>query len=327
MENTIEVENLVKIFGDITAVKNVSFKIKKGEIFAFLGPNGAGKTTTINMLTTLVKPTEGNARVAGYDIRADPQKVREKIGIVFQDSSLDRDLTAYDNMLIHGRIYGYGGTALREKIGELLRFVELEKFKKKIVKTFSGGMARRLEIAKALLHEPEVLFLDEPTLGLDPQTRTRIWEYITQMKEEHEMTIFLTTHYMDEAEQFAERIAIIDHGEIIAKGTPDKLKKKVGSDVVYLTVANGKKKCVDAAFVKNCTFLPDERIELGVENAGEAIPRLFELAEQKHFKIVNVSYHKPTLNDVFLHLTGREIREERGDSFEMVRAVMRRRGR
>ncbi len=235
----IEVENLVKKYGDFEAVRGgVSFSVKKGgEIFAFLGPNGgAGKTTTVHVLTTLLKPTAGKAVVAGHDVVEEPMAVRRKIGIVFQDPSVDRELTAYENMLIHGRIYGLSGNELREKIERLLRFVELWEFRDRQVKFFSGGMQRRLEIARSLLHEPEVLFLDEPTIGLDPpQTRAHIWDYIRAMKEEHNMTIFLTTHYMDEAEGgLADRIAIIDHGRIIAEGTAEELKRLVGNEVVYL---------------------------------------------------------------------------------------------
>jgi len=265
----IEVENLTKRFGDLIAVDYVNFTVKKGEIFAFLGPNGAGKTTTINMLTTLLKPTEGKATVAGYDVVKEPSEVRKKIGIVFQDPSLDRELTAYENMYIHGKIYEYNGVKLKERINDLLKFVELERFKDKVVKTFSGGMARRLEIARALIHEPEILFLDEPTIGLDPHTRAHIWEYIKRMKKERDMTIFLTTHYMDEADQLADRIAIIDHGKIIAEGTADELKRIVGNDVVYLKFTNGTIECIKAEFIKDCKILPDGRIELGVENASE----------------------------------------------------------
>lgn len=323
----IEVENLTKRFGDLIAVDHVNFTVKKGEIFAFLGPNGAGKTTTINMLTTLLKPTEGKATVAGYDVVKEPSEVRKKIGIVFQDPSLDRELTAYENMYIHGKIYGYNGVKLKERINDLLKFVELERFKDKVVKTFSGGMARRLEIARALIHEPEILFLDEPTIGLDPHTRAHIWEYIKRMKKERDMTIFLTTHYMDEADQLADRIAIIDHGKIIAEGTADELKRIVGNDVVYLKFTNGTIECIKAEFIKDCKILPDGRIELGVENASETIPKIFELSIQKGWKILEVSYHKPTLNDVFLYLTGREIREENGESFAILKTLARRRFR
>ncbi|MDV3103734.1 ATP-binding cassette domain-containing protein [Thermococcus waiotapuensis] len=313
-EHAIEVENLVKKYGDFEAVKGISFKVRKGEIFAFLGPNGAGKTTTVHVLTTLLKPTSGKAFVAGHDIVAEPNEVRKKIGIVFQDPSFDRELTAYENMYIHGRIYGLGGGELREKIEKLLKFVELWDFRDRPLKYFSGGMQRRLEIARSLLHEPEILFLDEPTIGLDPQTRAHIWDYIRAMKEEHNMTIFLTTHYMDEAEVLADRIAIMDHGKIIAEGTAEELKKLVGNDVVYLKLeAPEEIKCLKADFIRGCKLLPDGRIALDVENAAEALPRLFELAKERGVKILEATYHRPTLNDVFLHLTGREIRDEGGE--------------
>ncbi|NJE08845.1 ATP-binding cassette domain-containing protein [Thermococcus sp. M39] len=327
MEYAIIADNLVKKYGDFTAVKGVSFKVRKGEIFAFLGPNGAGKTTTIHMLVTLLKPTSGKATVAGYDVVKEPDKVRKKIGIVFQDPSLDRELTAYENMYIHGKIYGLSGDKLKKRIMEMLKFVELEEFKDRQVKFFSGGMQRRLEIARALIHEPEVLFLDEPTIGLDPQTRAHIWEYIKRMKEEHEMTIFLTTHYMDEAEQLADRIAIIDHGKIIAEGTSEELKKLIGNDVIYIRIANGKEgiKCLNADFIRGCKVLPDGRVRLEVVNAAEALPKLFELAQQYGVKILEVTYHRPTLNDVFLYLTGRELREESASGFDMAKIAVRRR--
>jgi len=319
----IEVENLVKKFGDFEAVKGISFKVKKGEIFAFLGPNGAGKTTTVHILTTLLKPTSGRATVAGYDVLKDAGEVRKRIGIVFQDPSVDRDLTAYENMLVHGGVYGLKGRELKEKIEELLRFVELWEFRNKLVKYFSGGMQRRLEIARSLLHKPEVLFLDEPTLGLDPQTRAHVWSYIQAMKEEHEMTVFLTTHYMEEAEKLADRVAIIDHGRIIADGTVEELKKLVGSDVVYLKVENNAE-CfeIDSG---TCIVLPDGRIRIDVSDAARNIPKIFEAAEERGIKILEITYHRPTLNDVFLHLTGREIRDEGGNLMkEIIRTKMRR---
>jgi len=319
----IEVENLVKKFGDFEAVKGISFKVKKGEIFAFLGPNGAGKTTTVHILTTLLKPTSGRATVAGYDVMKDAGEVRKRIGIVFQDPSVDRDLTAYENMLVHGGVYGLKGRELKEKIEELLRFVELWEFRNKLVKYFSGGMQRRLEIARSLLHNPEVLFLDEPTLGLDPQTRAHVWSYIQAMKEEHEMTVFLTTHYMEEAEKLADRVAIIDHGRIIADGTVEELKKLVGSDVVYLKVENNAE-CfeIDSG---TCIVLPDGRIRIDVSDAARNIPKIFEAAEERGIKILEITYHRPTLNDVFLHLTGREIRDEGGNLMkEIIRTKMRR---
>ncbi len=328
MEYAIEVENLVKRYDDFTAVKGISFKVRKGEIFAFLGPNGAGKTTTVHVLTTLLRPNGGRAVVAGHDVVRESVEVRRKIGIVFQDPSTDRELTAYENMYIHGRIYGYSGSELKERIERMLKFVELWDFKDRPVKFFSGGMQRRLEIARSLLHEPEILFLDEPTIGLDPQTRAHIWEYIKAMKEEHNMTIFLTTHYMDEAEQLADRIAIIDYGRIIAEGTADDLKKLVGNDVIYVRMEEPKEgvKCLNAEFIRGCKIMPDGRVRLDVQNAAEAMPKLFELAQKNGLRILEVTYHRPTLNDVFLHLTGREIRDEGGEQ-KVAKMIMRARMR
>ncbi len=327
MENAIEVDGLVKKYGDFEAVRGISFRVRKSEIFAFLGPNGAGKTTTVHVLTTLLKPTSGRAIVAGHDVVREPNEVRRKIGIVFQDPSIDSELTAYENMYIHGRIYGLTGRELKEKIERLLKFVELWDFKDKQVKTFSGGMQRRLEIARSLLHEPQILFLDEPTIGLDPQTRAHIWDYIRAMKEEHDMTVFLTTHYMEEAEQLADRIAIMDHGKIIAEGTAEELKRLIGNDVVYLRLeAPEEVKCLKADFIRGCKLLPDGRVRLDVENATEALPRIFELASKSGIKILEATYHRPTLNDVFLHLTGREIRDE-ADERGAMKARMKRRMR
>ena len=197
----IEARNLVKKFGDLVAVDNISFGVDKGEIFGFLGPNGAGKTTTINILVTLMKPTSGEAYVGGHDVTKEAIKVREMIGVVFQDNTVDRNLTGYENLYIHGMIYGLRGESLRKRIDDVLEFASLTRFKDMVVKNYSGGMMRRLEIARALMHRPDILFLDEPTLGLDPQTRAKIWDYIVSLREEYDITIFMTTHYMDEAER------------------------------------------------------------------------------------------------------------------------------
>ncbi len=222
----IEIKELTKKFGDFTAVDNISFHVNKGEIFAFLGPNGAGKTTTIKMLTTLLKPTSGQIFVNGHDAVHNEHAVRKSFGIVFQDPSLDDELTAYENMELHGVLYNVDRHALKGRILELLEFVELLDRKDKIVKSFSGGMKRRLEIARGLLHHPKVLFLDEPTVGLDPQTRNHMWSYIENLSKKEKITIFFTTHYMEEAEKVAQKVAIIDHGKLVAQGTPEELKKQ-----------------------------------------------------------------------------------------------------
>ena len=224
--DSIKVEGLTKRFGKTLAVDNVSFSVKKGEIFAFLGPNGAGKTTTIRMLTTLLEPTSGAITVNGYNPLKEQDKVRHSFGIVFQDPSLDEELTAYENMEFHGILYNIPLPLRKQRIEEMLKFVELWDRKNDFVKTFSGGMKRRLEIARGLLHRPEIIFLDEPTLGLDPQTRNHIWSYIKKLNQEENLTVFFTTHYMEEAEKIADSIAIIDHAKIVAVGTLAELKKK-----------------------------------------------------------------------------------------------------
>jgi ABC-2 type transport system ATP-binding protein len=229
MSNIIEVRHLTKKFGDFTAVDDISFEIPKGEIFAFLGPNGAGKSTTIKMLTTLLHPTTGSIRLDEHDPVTDPDEVRRSFGIVFQDPSLDDELTAWENMEFHGVLYGVQKKIRRERIDQLLEFVELMDRRNDLVKEFSGGMKRRLEIARGLLHHPKILFLDEPTLGLDPQTRNHLWSYLQDLNKTEGITVFFTTHYMEEAERIAQRIAVIDHGKIVASGTSQQLKEQTHS--------------------------------------------------------------------------------------------------
>ena len=225
----IDAKNLVKKFGDFTAVSDVSFDVVKGEIFGFLGPNGAGKSTTIKMLTTLLAPTSGKLLVNGFDPQREQNKVRHSFGIVFQDPSVDDDLTAYENMEFHAVVYGMDKPTRTARIEEMLKFVDMWDRKDSIVKTFSGGMKRRLEIARGLVHHPKILFLDEPTLGLDPQTRNHMWEYVKRLNKEEGMTVFFTTHYMEEADRVADRIAVIDQGKIVAQGTPTELKAQSGT--------------------------------------------------------------------------------------------------
>ncbi len=322
----IETRNLTKKFNDFTAVDHINFSVKKGEIFGLLGPNGAGKTTTINMLTTLMRPTEGTAMVGGYDITKDPIKVRSKIGIVFQDSSVDRYLTGYENMWLHGKIYNIPNDVLKKRITKLLEFVELSDKKDIEVRKYSGGMIRRLEIARGLLHTPEILFLDEPTIGLDPHTRAHIWDYIKAVKEKENMTILMTTHYMDEAEKLCDRVAIIDHGKIIAIGTPDELKSSLSGDVIYIKVVNNPEnskmfleKLQNINFEGKVERITAESIVISVNDATVAIPHIFEIANKVNVKIKEIKYTKPTLEDVFLKLTGRKLREESGDTLEFMK--------
>lgn len=301
--------------------------MKKGEIFGFLGPNGAGKTTTINLLTTLMKPTSGRGLVAGFDIQREPQKVRKRIGVLFQDITLDRELTGWENLWIHGLIYGIPRGVLKRRISELLAFVELEDWARSQVKKYSGGMQRRLQIAAALLHRPEILFLDEPTLGPDPQTRAHVWDYILELQRNEKVTVFLTTHYMDEAERLCHRTAIIDHGKIIALGSPEELKRALGSDVVYVQLAPESLQETGrmAESLKNCeefsrvqVVRPGE-ISVSAVRAAEAIPKIFEEAEDLAVRVREVTYHTPTLEDVFLHLTGRKLRDEEVGGIEAIR--------
>ena len=228
----IRAQGLVKKFGDFTAVDNIAFDVAKGEIFAFLGPNGAGKTTTIKILTTLLRPTSGSVSLDGLDPVTHQTAARKQFGIVFQDPSVDDELTAYENMDFHGALYSVPRKLRKERIEALLKLFELWDRRKDQVKQFSGGMRRRLEIARSLLHTPKIIFLDEPTLGLDPQTRNQLWNHVKKLNEEEQVTVFLTTHYMEEAERVAHRIAIIDHGKIIAQGTPDELKVQTGTETL-----------------------------------------------------------------------------------------------
>lgn len=321
----IHVENLTKQFGDFTAVDAVSFDIRKGEIFGLLGPNGAGKTTTISILSTLLEPTSGRAQVNGIDIGKDQDGVRKSIGVVFQDQSLDEELTAWENMDFHGRLYRIPKEVRDERINELLRLVELEERRDNLVKTFSGGMRRRLEIARGLLHEPAVLFLDEPTLGLDPQTRNHLWDYIRTLNRTKGITIILTTHYMDEADHLCDRIAIIDHGAIIALDTPEALKNQVGDDVVTVTSPDSERIKADITRDTSAPWISgaqqhDGEVIIRMQSAEEHVAELIRSFGDHGYEITSVSIHKPTLEDVFLHFTGKTIREEEvggGDRMRM----------
>ncbi len=327
---TIVAEKLVKKYGDIVAVAGVDLRVRKGEIFGLLGPNGAGKTTIVHILSTIIKPTSGRAIVAGHDVVKEPDKVRKRIGVVFQDITLDLNLTAYENLWIHGKVYGVSSHELKQKIWKVLDFVGLREHANRLVKHFSGGMKRRLEIARALLHEPEVLFLDEPTLGLDPHARANVWDYIKRMREEYSVTIFLTTHYLDEAEQLCDRVAIIDRGKVIAEGSPEELKSMLGSDIVIVRASNidqAVKVLSNITDVRDVRHLQDGRIELTVREASKIIPLIIEELHRRGVQVLEISYRRPTLNEVFLHLTGRELRESEETSIDIVRRMFLRRVR
>lgn len=319
----IHVEGLKRNYGKIEAVKGVSFDIYSGEIFGFLGPNGAGKTTTINMLCTLLKPTAGRATIAGYDIYQQRSQVRESIGLIFQDPSLDDRLTADENLRFHATVYGLPAAISKERREEMLKMVDLFDRRDSQVRTFSGGMKRRLEIARGLLHYPRVLFLDEPTIGLDPQTRLHLWTYILNLRQQKQITMFMTTHYMDEAE-YCDRIAIIDHGNIVALDTPANLKSMVGGDVIRLKTSDNP---MAAQQIKE-HFGVEAREDKGelvfeIADGEELVPRIVETVTAR---IASISVRRPTLDDVFIKLTGREIREEEADNKDQMRMFMRQRG-
>ena len=312
----IKTNNLTKKFNNFFAVDHISFSVNKGEIFGFLGPNGAGKTTTIKMLTTLLFPTEGSAKLAGFDIIKNRNSVRENIGIVFQDPALDTEFTGKENLDYHARIYGLNKTERRRRIEDVISLVDLEDKKDIRVKYYSGGMKRRLEIARGLIHRPTVLFLDEPTLGLDSQTRRAIWKYIKRMNKEENTTIFLTTHYMDEADYLCDRVGIIDYGKILVIDSTSNLKNSVGNDVITLSCPNLDslyKKLQGESWIKNVKQ-HDTVLTIGVEKGEEKIPVVFEIARNMGIKIKSISVRKPTLDDAFLYFTGRSMRDEESEN-------------
>jgi len=386
----IEANNLTKRFGPLTAVDHVSFSVEEGEILGFLGPNGAGKTTTLNMLATLLRPTSGTATVNGHDILEESDAVRRSIGFVFQDPTLDIELTGHENLDFHGRLYGLKRDVRQQRIKEILKVVQLTDRADDLVKTYSGGMKRRLEIARGLLHYPKVLFLDEPTLGLDPQTRRAIWEHIQRLNQDENITIILTTHYTEEADYLCDRIQIIDFGKIVALDTPDKLKARLEGDIVSLAFKDlaaipkiksllekkGWVRRVDevagdnnhaamsrmmqamrgmasgnvggmmpgmsfggaAGRSKIPKHMPQKmaqgigggngedgrdggqrRLNLLVDDGGHRIPEIVKLVDRTGAVLESVELHKPTLDDVFLSVTGRNIRDERGSFMETVR--------
>ena len=306
-ETVIEASGLVKRYGDLEAVRGIELEVYAGEIFGFLGPNGAGKSTTISILCTLLRPTAGTARVAGIDVMHDPAEVRRRIGLVFQDPSLDEQLTGRENLEFHAFIYSVPPPVRRRRIDEMLNLLQLSERAGHLVKTYSGGMKRRLEIARGMLHQPQILFLDEPTLGLDPQTRMSIWSHLNELRATRGVTIFMTTHYMDEAE-YCDRIAVIDRGKIAALGTPDELKAMVGGDVVTITspdLDGAAREIEQLLAVKPAR--EDGELRMEVKDGKAFVPRL---VRELTLPVDTVSLRRPSLDDVFLKLTGHAIRDD-----------------
>jgi ABC-2 type transport system ATP-binding protein len=318
-EPVIQVTDLVKRYGELEAVRGINFEVEPGETFGFLGPNGAGKSTTIKILCTLTDPTSGSARVAGYDVKTQRDTVRRNIGLVFQDTTLDTYLTGEQNLRFHADLYGVPRSQVDARMKMVLDMVSLWDRRQSVVGTYSGGMKRRLEIARGLLHAPRVLFLDEPTVGLDPQTRTSIWEYINDLKQREDITIFLTTHYMDEAEH-CDRIGIIDHGQIVAIDTPENLKASIGKDRVQISTADDPEAIrelkrrfdLDGAVHEN-------QVTFKVASGEQFVPRLFA---ELSVPIRSVSVARPSLDDVFMSYTGRTIRDTEASAGDKNRAHM-----
>jgi ABC-2 type transport system ATP-binding protein len=325
----VAVENLSKTFGKLKAVDNVSFEIYEGEIFGFLGPNGAGKSTTINMLTTLLKPSSGNAKVCGYDVYKHANDVRRNVGVVPQEYTADEDMTGHENISLCADLYGLPRSNSKLHAEELLKLVELNDAADRKVSTYSGGMRRRLELASGLINYPRLLFLDEPTLGLDVQTRAAVWKYIRTLKEQYHMTLFLTTHYLEEADALCDRIAIIDHGHIVKIGTPEELKASVGGDVISVSVKENvpdiSSELAQIKLVKGVKK-DDGGYRIKAELGEVATPEIMDLIRSRGLHVTRISLTKPTLDEAYLEYTGRSLREEETNRIQMFsqRLTMRR---
>jgi ABC-2 type transport system ATP-binding protein len=326
MPSAIETHQLTKTYNSLKAVDSLDITVESGEIFGLLGPNGAGKTTAISMLCTILKPTSGTATVNGFDIVREANKVRKSIGIVFQEPSVDDRLTGRENLYMHANLYGVPASEQKERINRILKLVELEDRADNLLRTYSGGMRRRLELGRGLIHYPKVLFLDEPTLGLDPQTRDHIWKYIKELKEAHDITVVLTTHYMDEADRLSDRIAILDHGKIVILDSPSKLKETLEGDVITVRANNIQAllELINKSLGLNQTHIVDGALEITVRNGKAIMPRIMELATQKNVYVESLLLRQPNLEDVFLHYTGKSIREDSGRELHGFAAIQRR---
>ncbi|KAF6243234.1 ABC transporter ATP-binding protein [Nitrosopumilus sp. b1] len=316
--NSIETISLSKSFGDVTAVNDVSFAVDEGEIFGFLGPNGAGKSTTMMILTTLLNPTSGKALVAGYDVMTHAKKVRENIGYVQQDSTVDEFLTGRENLFLQARLNRIPKSISEKRIDDILALIELTEKQDDAVVTYSGGMRKRLDIAGGLLHMPKVLFLDEPTVGLDIQTRRKIWQYIKQIHIEYGMSIFLSTHYMEEADNLCDRVGIIDYGKIQIIDSPTSMKNSLGNEVITFSLFDTENqtlipKLKEISFVKDVK-LKEEKITVFTSNGTEVIPKIFQISSEHGIKIKTISLTQPSLDDVFINYTGHQLRDENGTS-------------
>jgi ABC-2 type transport system ATP-binding protein len=312
--DAIEVEGLAKRYGDVQALAGVGFAVQQGEIFGLLGPNGAGKSTTIRVLATLTTPDAGRAAVGGHDVVRDPDGVRRTIGYVPQDSGVDQNATGRENLLLQGRIQGLGGRSLRARVEELLALVGIEDSADRVVRTYSGGMRRRLDIALGLIHRPTVLYLDEPTTGLDPEVRASMWEEVRRLATQEQLTILLTTHYLEEADELAQRVAIVSRGTVVAAGTPADLKAELEGDAVQLELAEGQLEQAQAVLARvgaRTTTVAEPRTVVGrFEDGGRALPGLLAALDAEGIGVAAVSLSRPTLDDVYLHHTGRDFDTE-----------------
>ncbi|MFP3177598.1 MAG: ATP-binding cassette domain-containing protein [Thermocladium sp.] len=325
--SAIKAINLTKKYGTLVAVDHINFEVSIGEIFGLLGPNGAGKSTTIGMLTTLVKPTEGTALVNGYDIVNQASKVRQSIGVVLQEYTADEDLTGWENLMLAASLYGIPKSIAKERAKELLDMVELTSAANKKVENYSGGMRRRLEIAMGLINRPRILFLDEPTLGLDVQTRAAIWSYITKLKTEYNMTILVTTHYLEEADAYCDRIAIIDKGKIAKIGTPKELKESLGGDIVTLQIMGSidlAKEIIASIDGTSEVRVSGDTIWMSVKDGGYMAPKILESLNKNGIKVLKISITQPTMDEVYIKYTGKSLREEQSnweEAFSTMRTI------